>query len=319
MIKWYYNEQNRIKKCINLLVHTNMEVNMKLVTATQEFDRKYGLKTAIKLIKDYGFDAYDCNLYEAMKKGKPFASDDYLKRAEEIREYADNLGISCVQAHAPLPNVKTIEGIKAAVEVHKKAIEISAVLGAEIIIIHPSSITDVKGNYELLYSHLLPVAKKNNIKIAAENMFVRLDGALNIVPGACGTPEDFVHYIDYISDPYFTACLDIGHTCLPHTRPAQEFIRALGNKRLGALHIHSNSGHDDQHAIPFYGKADWDEICYELAKIDYQGNFTLEAYKFLLSFPDELIPYAVNLLHKSARLLMEKIEKYRTEIKNETC
>ena len=96
--------------------------------------------------------------------------------------------------------IKTIEGIKAAVEVHKKAIEISAVLGAEIIIIHPSSITDAKGNYELLYSHLLPVAKKNNIKIAAENMFVRLDGALNIVPGACGTPEDFVHYIDYISD-----------------------------------------------------------------------------------------------------------------------
>ena len=122
-----------------------------------------------------------------------------------------------------------------------------------------------------------------------------------------------MEYIDYINDESFVACLDIGHTTLNRSRPASEFIELLGHDRLKAIHVHNSDGYDDIHTIPFYGKADWDSICRSLAKINYNGYFTLESDKFLLRYPDEVLPAAIKLLLESGRYLINSIQKYKSE------
>ncbi len=289
---------------------------MKLVTTTHALELRFGLKEAIKRIKEYGFDAYDCTLYEAIGDGKPLSLTAWRHYAREVRNFADLVGIECTQTHSVLPPFSTVAELERAVDAHKKAMEISAILGAEITVIHPSSWFGMRENYERLYAKLIPVAREFGIKIATENMYRRnhLNQATTS-PAACGTPKEFAELIDLVNDEYFVGCLDIGHTYLPETVNAPEFIRYLGGERIKAIHFHSNNGLSDLHTIPFLGVVETDMVCRELANIGYSGNLTLEADKFIMRYPNELLPYAYKLLRESAKYLAEKIEQYKAEVK----
>ena len=284
---------------------------MKLVTTTDALSKEFGLKGAIKHIKEAGFDAYDCSLFESMKPGEPLALTAKFDYAREVRRFADSLGILCTQTHAPFPPLRSADDIKAVIESHIEAIEVSAILGAQVIVIHPSSAVSMQENFDLLYTPLLPYAKKHNIKIATENMFKWNASKTETVPAACGTVEEFCEYVDYPKSEYFTACLDIGHTELPNTEGAVAFIRGMGKERISALHIHDNDKISDKHVFPMTGSINWDEVCRALAEIDYGGNFTFEADSTLYNYPPELLPTALALLHKIGRHLIGKIESYK--------
>lgn len=286
---------------------------MKLATMTRTLERKFGLKKAIKMLKDAGFDAYDCSLGYAMTHGE-FSGDDALEKAQEIRKYSDELGISCVQTHTPshASDIKGIEYFLAGIDVEKKAVEISGILGAEVAVVHPTSHTDAEGNYDMLYSKLLPIAKKYGLKIAAENMFAWKDKrCYESVPTACGYSRDFVRQVDIANDENMVACLDIGHCHLPNNEKFDVMVKALGNKRLKALHVNDNDLWDDLHVFPFFGGIDWDYVCKTLAEIDYSGNFTFETDPFMDKYPDELIPECLTLLEKTGRYLISKLEEYK--------
>jgi len=283
---------------------------MKLVTTTHLLEERFGLKAAIRMIKDAGFDGYDCSLFESMKPGKPLALTAYLEYAHELRDYADKIGIPCTQTHAPYPSLLTIEDIDNVVETQLKAIEISAILGAEIIVIHPASCTDVRGNFDHLYSKLIPRAEELGIKIATENMFTSSKQTHELIPAACGTVDEFCSYVDYAKSKYFTACLDIGHSELKKMEGAVRFINGMGSERISALHIHDNNGISDQHVMPFAGKINWDEVTRALAQIDYKGNFTFEADTTADNYPDELLAGWLRLLYKTGHHLINKIESY---------
>ena len=222
---------------------------MKLVTTTDDLEQRFGLKEAIKRIKEYGFDGYDCSLFESMKPGKTLSSfpaypcDEpiYISYAKEIRAFADKVGLPCYQTHAPFPTITQNGNLEEELEVQKKAIEISGILGAEIIVVHPASFISMEDNFRLIYSKLLPIAEKCGVKIATENMFTRkAPNAPETVPAACGTPEEFAAYVDYPNNDNFTACLDLGHTHLPNTESVLNFIKTLGHNRIKALHVHDN-------------------------------------------------------------------------------
>ncbi len=287
---------------------------MKLVTTTHALDMRFGLKESIKRIKEYGFDAYDCTLYEAMKPGRPLALTAWREYAKEIRKYADDIGIPCTQTHSVLPPFSNEAELACAAEAHKRAMEVSAILGAEITVIHPSSWFNARANYERLYSKLIPLAKELGIKIATENMFRRnpMDKSVTS-PASCGTPREFAEMIDLANDDCFVGCLDIGHTYLTESVNAPDFIKALGGKRIKAIHFHSNNGISDMHTIPHYGTVDTESVCRELAKIGYDGNLTLEADKFIMKYPRELLAPAYKLLRESAKYLADRIEYYKTE------
>ena len=290
---------------------------MKLVTSTATLEKRFGLYEAIKKLKEYGFDAYDCTLSVSMGKGGEFSGEDWREKAQKIREYSDALGMKCLQTHTPshTSDLKGLSYFLNCIEEEKKAVEISGILGAEVAVVHPTSVTDAEGNYDMLYSKLLPIAKKYGVKIACENMFAwKYKPDSETVPTACGTARDFVRYVDYVNDENFTACLDIGHSYLPNSEGAY-LIKALGHERLKALHVHDNDMWDDEHVYPFFGNINWDEVCRTIAEIDYTGNFTFEAHPQTSKFPDELLPYAFKLLEKTGRYLIDKIEEYKKEFK----
>ena len=288
---------------------------MKLVTMTRSLEKRFGLKTAIKMLKDAGFDAYDCSLFNAMKNGE-FSGEDALKKAREIREYSDAIAMPCLQTHTP-SHASDLKGIKYfldGIENEKLAVEISGILGAEVAVVHPTSITDAEGNYDMLYSKLIPIAKKYGLKIACENMFAwknKLTIDIETVPTACGYSRDFVRQVDIANDETMVACLDIGHCHLPNNEKFEDMVKALGNKRLKALHVNDNNMRDDQHIFPFFGKINWNEVCKTLAEIDYDGNFTFEVDHFVEKFPNELLPEALALLQATGRCLIAKIEEYK--------
>lgn len=289
---------------------------MKLVTMTSLLEKRFGLKKAISMIKEYGFDAYDCSLGTAMSGNGEFSGNDCIEKAHQIREYSDSIGITCAQTHTPShsSDIKGLTYFLNGIETEKRAVEISGILGAEVAVVHPTSITDVEGNYEMLYSKVLPIAKKYGLKIATENMFAwKYKPDTETIPTACGTKRDFVRYIDYVNDDNFIACLDIGHSYLPNSEGAPEMIKALGSKRLKALHIHDNNLWDDEHVFPFFGNINWDDVCKALAEINYTGNFTFEADAFLAKYPNELLPECLTLLEKTGRYLIDRIEYFKTK------
>ena len=297
---------------------------MKLVTTTDALEKRFGLKEAIRRIKEYGFDGYDCSLFESMKPGNIFDENavsengepTYIAMAKEIRAYADSIGIPCLQTHPPLPTVNEHITPEDYVILQKKSLEISAILGAEVAVVHPEYFLDMNYNFDNIYTELISYAEKLGIKVATENMFKRIkeNGEIEIYPATCGTPEEFREYIDFANSDFFTACLDIGHAELPRIDGAYNFIKTLG-KRLGALHIHDNDKKRDLHVFPYLGSINWDEVCRALAEIDYQGNFTFEADATNYNYPNDLLPYAYLLLEKTGRYLISQIDKYRKEIK----
>lgn len=289
---------------------------MKLVTMTRSLEKRFGLKKAIKMLKDAGFDAYDCSLGYSMSKGE-FSGDDAIEKAREIREFSDKIGFPCLQTHTPshASDIRSMEYFLNGIEREELAVEISGILGAEVAVAHPSSRTDVEGNYDMLYSKLLPIAKKYGLKIACENMFAwkdKLSVEIETVPTACGYSRDFIRQVDIANDENMVACLDIGHCHLPNNENFEHMIKALGNKRIKALHVNDNDMVNDIHIFPFFGKINWDEVCRLLAEIDYQGNFTFEVDAFIEKYPNELLPECLELLAATGRYLIKRIEYYKS-------
>jgi hypothetical protein len=114
-------------------------------------------------------------------------------------------------------------------------------------------------------------------------------------------------YVDTFNSKWLTGCLDLGHTVLVGSQP-EDMIRAMGSKRIQALHVHDVLYTDDTHTMPYLGKINWDNVTQALADIDYQGDFTFEADYFFVRMPAHLQPGAVKMLHDTGRSLIADIQ-----------
>ncbi len=237
---------------------------------------------AVELVAKAGFDGYDLSLFEmarfdgkqVVQKGHPLQSKDALKYVRQIKQVAADNGIVCNQSHAPFP-VYCPE-IR---DLMKTAIEFTAEAGGEICVIHPDNYKSAQENAEM-YLELLPFAKSCGVKIATENMWNWYAGDTQASPAACSDPESFLGHLEAVNDPYFVACLDIGHAAMRglNTTPS-EMIHALGH-HLQALHIHDNDCHGDHHQLPFTMNIDFEAIIQALKDIGYAGWLTLEVDRY---------------------------------------
>ena len=123
----------------------------------------------------------------------------------------------------------------------------------------------------------------------------------------------FIKYIDTLDSDCFTACLDVGHAKLCCEDPAA-FVKALGKKRLGALHVHDVDGIRDLHTLPYFGMGNWDKFTKALAEIDYEGDFTYESGNFDFGKPKELYTCYEKLAVETGRFLINKINGYKKEV-----
>ena len=273
----------------------------------------YSPKECIDILADSGFDAADFMFIPEYCDDKT-DSEEFKASFIELRRYAEEKGIVFNQAHAHYPssaiNPETDELYYNYVV---RSIRNASYLGVPIIIVHPRQhiLYRDEGVPEKLfemnmefYRKLIPIAEKNNIKIAIENMWQCYPNR-KIWHSTCSKPEEFIKYIDTLDSEWIVGCLDIGHCALVCEEP-DLFIRKLGH-RLAALHVHDVDGFNDSHTIPYFGVVQWDKVTKALAEIGYKGDFTFEPDKFINSPPKELVPVASKMLAATGRYLMNKI------------
>lgn len=281
----------------------------------------YGQEGAIDVMKEAGYDAIDMSLFGMSSDTSVFNSEDYKKRALEIRAYADKKGIAFNQSHAPfIFNWKNPSEYEERVLPRTiRALEVTALLGGRICIVHPISPMEYLGHEEELfernmamYRTLLPYAKEFDVKIALENMWQIERKRKHIGANVCSHAREFARYLDTLDDEHFVACLDLGH-CGLVGEEAQDAIRILGHDRLKALHVHDNDYRNDTHTMPFMSEMCWEEIMKALADIKYDGEFTYEADNFLAHFPKDYKPQAAKFMVQTARYLIGRYEYYLAE------
>lgn len=299
---------------------------MNLTMNIAESEDRFGLEKALSIIKNAGFDSIDYGL-GSMEKPNAVLNDParYRAEAERIKALADAAGLPITQTHTPFSfenwkdPVVYEEFILPAI---RRSIEVSAILGAKVAVVHPLHHWTYKGHEEEIfernmafYGSLLPLCKEYGIKVGIENMFQRelLRGQISF--DTCNQIPEFIRYVDTLNSEYMVACLDIGHVGLP-TRDdeAWDFIRALGHDRLQALHVHDNDYRVDKHALPYLGKINWNEVTKALGEIDYQGDFTYEVNltTFMSKFMnEEMIPTAMRYAHDVGRHLCTLVDKNR--------
>lgn len=278
---------------------------MKLVTNTGMLFKRFDDVTAVRMIAEAGFDAYDISLD---RENHPIYGDDYLSHAKTVKKEADAIGIPCLQAHSPFGRIKSREDFAHYVALHRRAIEICHELECDMLVVHPGNNYNAAKNYTNLYEKLLPDAERLGVRLATENMWNRKPITKRTYPAACGTIADFCAHIDIANSYYLTGCLDIGHAEMPGAPGAATMIRGLGKARLGCLHVHDNDLIGDKHTLPFQGKINWDSVIEALREIGYEGHFTYEAGNFFKRYPDELLPLALKHMEQVGRYLISRIE-----------
>lgn len=292
---------------------------MNLAMPTEKLRERFGDVKAVEMIAAAGFDAFDYSLFRMRYENDILNTDEYKSHLQNIMNTAKKCGIYCTQTHAPFPSsTDDKEYNKSIYKKLLRSIEISGMLGAKCVIIHPKQhlnrtyyLAECRSKlYEInmeFYNSLIPYAKNSGIKIAVENMFGWDDRRKVISDSTCSHPEEFCKYIDDLNSPYITACLDIGHCGVVGNDPAN-MIYKLG-KRIGALHIHDNGYKNDDHAIPYAGHIDWYSVTKALADIGYNGDFTFETDNFYNSMDNDFLPTATKFLHDTGRHLISLIEK----------
>lgn len=291
---------------------------MVLSTQTSYIGKVFGDEAAVKLFADAGFRTLDFSFFQMSHGDCIMNTDGYKEYAQGIRKAADKCGVTFNQSHAPFTFDWQADGALENVARPRiiRSMEISSILGVGIIVIHPIHHMVYKGNEQNIrainmeyYKGLAPYAKKYNLKIAVENMWQRDSLRKYIVDDVCSKAEELASYVDELNayENCFVACLDLGHVGLVGEK-AEDAIRILGGKRLKSLHVHDNNYQSDDHTLPGLGKMDWRAITAALSDIGYDGEFTLEADKFLFGFDKELLPAALKFMYDNSRFWADKIK-----------
>ena len=251
---------------------------MKLATTTEDFNEyTKDHKEMVKYVVESGFKYIDLSMYDIDIPGSPFMDDNWMEYTISLKEYAQSLGATFVQAHSP--------GMKGNVLINdeyydyffdatKRSIEVCSVLGIKNIVFHTGFKDGVnKEDYYKINADfirkLIPTIEKCGVNLCIENSTKRnMKEKYFFFDG-----KDMSDFIDYMGHPMIKGCWDIGHANL-EGHSYQDIID-LGDK-LTTLHIHDNYN-ADTHQMPFTGTVNMDEVMQALVSINYNGYFTMEA------------------------------------------
>lgn len=274
---------------------------------------KYDDITAIKMIKEAGFDAYDYSMFRA-KGEKDMLGEDYLERAYNLKRVADEIGILCRQAHAPFSFMHTNKFDISDPEYLKivRSMEVASILGAKNIIVHtvkkdlPEGF-DLEGYSREFYRSFIPYCKKFNINISVENLVGRHPETKEKFE-VFSNPVRHIEFVKSLDSKYFNICIDVGHSALLGYMP-EDVINSMDSNLFKTIHIHDNDFERDSHILPFEGKIDWDAVTKALANIGYDGDFSFELEGLFYRLDDKLLSAGLRFAEATGRVLIDKIEK----------
>jgi len=252
---------------------------MKLATTTGDFFAYCAdIKDCIKHIAEAGFRYIDLSQSTTRCTTELLVDENWRDHAKRLKDYADSLGVTFVQSHAPgfnpldttAPDFDFHSGIAI------RSIELCGELGIPNLVMHQGSLPDIpKTEYftknRAFFETLFPVMEKTGVNVLCENSYPA--GRYWTNSGA-----DMREFVEYVNHPLFHACWDTGHGNICGAQ-YDEMI-TLGSE-LRALHINDNRGAIDEHIPPYFGTVNMDEIMTALKDIGYNGYFTYEATRGL--------------------------------------
>lgn len=256
---------------------------MRIALMTEPFLRFVDQATALKYIKEIGFDAADVTLFDSTGISIPqreMFGEDYIEHAKQLKKFADDLELPLIQSHTcfHIYRENDEEYHKNMIEIQKKSIEICGYLGIKNVVIHPWNRWTAEEN-AIFYRKLLPLAEKHNVTICTENMFNWNKEKDHALLAACSSPEDFLRHIEVVNHPNFGACVDIGHanmfSMVDKEITPENMIKTLG-KHVKCFHIHDNDGVHDRHQTPFTMSLDFEKVMQAMKEIDYKGDIVIE-------------------------------------------
>ena len=294
---------------------------MKLTMNASPVKGKYRYDEFFDIVSAAGFDAVDFMLNDLVFDQSEMQLADTAEYCEAVKKAANERGLTVEQTHAPFQfkNWDDAEHFESVIFPRTvRSLEMSALLGAKISVVHPLHHRVYRGHEEEIFrlnmeffKRLIPYCKEYGVKVGIENVCQRDPKRRCYVVDTCNTAEEMIRYIDTLDSEYMVACLDLGHVGLPmRDDEAQDMIRALGHDRLQALHVHDNNYQADGHLLPYFGEIDWVEITQALADIRYGGNLTYEVSSDLLNTTDTgFTPIAAKFIADTGRHLISEVQR----------
>jgi sugar phosphate isomerase/epimerase len=210
-----------------------------------------------------------------------FYNDSEIK---QIKKWFSEYGLKLNDLHASAGKEKcwvsnTEYERLAGVELVKNRIEMTARLGSDVIVMHPSNTQHLIGSEdkhkESLFrslDELQPFAKQHGVRIALENVMT----SANIINAG----------LDNYDQDYVGICYDSGHGNFL-SDSGLDWIESRKD-RLIALHLHDNDGSGDQHKLPFTGTVDWKRLAKIISDSPYKKAINLETSVFKVELDVEL-------------------------------
>ena len=252
---------------------------MKLCNTTGAFSLHFNNEIdKLKELHASGFRYVDFSMYSDQTRA--FMHDNWKEDIKKIKETADELGLTFVQAHSPaFETLETLDPNENWDEKYKetiRSIEICKELSIPMTVIHAGvkRNTSKEETLELnkkFYASLFPVMEETGVNVLVENVGAQdNEGRYYLNDGY--RLKEFVEYVDH---PLIHACWDIGHGNAMMTDQYND-IMAL-EEHLYAIHYNDNNAKDDEHRIPFLGKVNQKRTMQALIDVKFKGPFTFEA------------------------------------------
>jgi len=236
---------------------------------------RYPMEENIAFLAYLGFEVLDINFSASIYEGEEkidvtLPTDGWKENVRAIGREAGKRGMRIRQSHLPFyeywnPGLEKAEFM---LEMVRRALEASAMLGVEWAVLHPSRFPDAQEAERATREYLDPLmeeAERLGVGIAVENM-TRKGTYGSDAATLCRLVDGF--------GPRAGICWDTGHANLSGISQA-ESLRAVGD-RLKCLHVHDNFGKGDDHRPPFMGTVDWREVMRALREIGYRGDLNFE-------------------------------------------
>lgn len=294
---------------------------MKIASMTSSFyscrDRsgKITYNESIRRLKEAGFKHIDLNVADMDNERNMFHGADWERKAHELREEAEKIGVKFVQSHAPYNPRRTFKPFPAEYEGHFREMlmrgqKIAEICGVPNTVIHPLAKVDatmedmeahVRYNYEF-YDAFLTACDKASMYACFEN--------LPLGYGQFAT--QLLELMKENSGHNVAVCWDFGHGELVYPQRAwsdayqTDAIRTLKG-HIRAVHVHDNLGKEDNHLLPFLGVVKWEEVLPALRETGFSGDLVLEV-KQNAGMPYELMDDSARFMGAVSKKLIELFE-----------
>ncbi len=217
-----------------------------------------------RLARDVGFEELECGTVENPKE------------AEEIKKAAQAAGLRIHsvmnQAHWKYPLSSSDPAVVAqSLKGMETSLENARYWGAEVVLLVPA-VVNAETRYRDAWDRsvaqirkLLPLAEKNRVIIAVENVWNKF----------LLSPLEFAQYVDQFRSPWVRAYFDVGNVLLFGF--PQDWIRTLGSR---IVRLHFKDFRFRKRVAEFVGlgegDVDWAEVHKALVEIGYKGPATVE-------------------------------------------